>query len=75
MEKVKDSETVANAFKYFILTITESLSLHKIGNEDAISFSKDAFPVQLPGTKIISNTETEVKNIIRSLKSKELLGL
>jgi hypothetical protein len=41
-----------------------------MGNEDAISFLKDVFPVQLPGIKIIPSSKTELKSIIRSLKSK-----
>jgi hypothetical protein len=50
------------------LTVTKSLNLHQVGKEDAISFLKDAFPVKLPGIKIIPTTETEIKSIIHSLK-------
>jgi hypothetical protein len=64
MKKVKDAGTVPNAFNNFFLTITESLNLHQVGGEDAISFLKDAFP----GIKIIPTTETEIKSIIHSLK-------
>jgi hypothetical protein len=62
--KVKDPESVANTFNNFFLTITESLNLHKIGKEDAISFLKDAFPVKFPDIKIIPTTESEIKSII-----------
>jgi hypothetical protein len=41
-----------------------------VGREDAISFLKDAFPVKFLGIKIIPTTETEIKSIIHSLKSK-----
>jgi hypothetical protein len=58
--KVKDPETVAKAFNIFFLTITESLNLHIMGKEDAISFLKDAFPVKFPDIKIIPTTETEI---------------
>jgi hypothetical protein len=54
----------------FFLTITESLNLHKVEREDAVSFLKAAFP----GIKIIPTTETEMKSIIHSLKSKHSSG-
>jgi hypothetical protein len=60
--KVKDPETVANAFNIFFLTITESLNLHKMGKEDAISILKYAFPVKFPNIKIIPITQTEIKD-------------
>jgi hypothetical protein len=41
-----------------------------VGREDAISFLKDGFPVKFPSIKIIPTTETEIKSIIQSLKSK-----
>jgi hypothetical protein len=41
--KVKGSEKVANTFNHFFLTITESLNLHKEG-EDVVSFLQDFFP-------------------------------
>jgi hypothetical protein len=41
-----------------------------VGREDAVSFLKAAFPVKFPGIKIIPTTETEMKSIIHSLKSK-----
>jgi hypothetical protein len=47
----------------FFLTITESLSLHKMGKVDT-------FPVKLPGIKFIPTTETEIKTKIHSLKQK-----
>jgi hypothetical protein len=68
-EKVKDPVTVANAFNIFFLTITEGLKL-QVRNEYPISFLKDAFPVKFPDIKIIPTTETEIKSIIHSLKSK-----
>jgi hypothetical protein len=67
-KNVKDPETLANAFNSFSLTITESLNLHQLGREDAISFLKDAFPIKFPVLKIIPTTETEIKSIIHSLK-------
>jgi hypothetical protein len=39
-----------------------------VGREDAVSFLKAAFPVKFPCINIISTTETEMKNIIHSLK-------
>jgi hypothetical protein len=48
------------------LTITESLNLHQVGREDAVSFLKATFP----GIKIIPSTESEMKSIIHTLKSK-----
>jgi hypothetical protein len=63
--------TVGNAFNNFSLTVTESLNLHKMGKDGAISFLKDAFPVKFPGIKIIPTTETEVKSIIHFLKLKK----
>jgi hypothetical protein len=73
-EKVKDPVTVADAFNIFILTITEGLKL-EVRNEDPISFLKDAFHVKFPAIKIIPTTETEIKSIIHSLKSKKLVRL
>jgi hypothetical protein len=46
-----------------------------MGKEDAISFLKDAFPVKFPDMKILPTTETEIKGIIHSLKSKKLVRL
>jgi hypothetical protein len=66
--KVKDRGRVVNAFNNFFLTITESLNLHKMGKEDAVSFLKDTFPVKFPNIKIIPITETGIKSIIHSLK-------
>jgi hypothetical protein len=43
-EKTKDLETVSNDFNNFFLTITENLNSHQMGNENALSFLKDAFP-------------------------------
>jgi hypothetical protein len=45
---------------FFFLTIIESLNLHQVGREYAISFLKNAFPVKFPGIKIIPTTETEI---------------
>jgi hypothetical protein len=36
--KVKDPETVVNAFNNFFLTITESLNLYKMGKETLFHF-------------------------------------
>jgi hypothetical protein len=69
-----DPETVANAFNNFFLTISESLNLHKMGKEDAISFLKDAFPVTFHNIKSIPTTETEIKSIIHALESESLTG-
>jgi hypothetical protein len=45
-----------------------------MGKEDAISFLKDVFPVKFPNIKIVPTTETCIKSIIHSLKSKNLSG-
>jgi hypothetical protein len=66
-EKVKDLGTVANDFNNFFLTTTESLNLHQVGREDAVSFLKAAFPVKFPNINIIPTTETEMKSVILSL--------
>jgi hypothetical protein len=62
-EKAKDLEAVANDFNKFFQTITESLNLHQMGNKNAISFLKDAFPINFPSIKIIPTNEAEIKNI------------
>jgi hypothetical protein len=54
----------------FFLTITEGLKL-QVRNEDTISFLKD---VKFPDIIIIPTTETEIKSIIHSLKSKNSSG-
>jgi hypothetical protein len=59
---------VANGINTFFLTITVGLKLQQVRNEDAISFLKDAFPVKFPDVKIIPTAESEIKNIIHSLK-------
>jgi hypothetical protein len=58
---------------FFFSTITEGLKL-QVRNEDPISFLKDAFPVKFPDIKIITTTETEIKSIMHSLKSKNSPG-
>jgi hypothetical protein len=68
-ENVKDSEVIAEAFNTFLLTITENLNFHQEERGDDISFLKEAFPIKLPGVKIISTTETEIKSKIESLKA------
>jgi hypothetical protein len=73
-EKVKDLGTVANYFNNFFLTTTESLNLHQAGTEDAVSFLKAAVPVKFPSINIIPTTETEMKIVINSLKSKNSSG-
>jgi hypothetical protein len=73
-EKVKDPATVANAFNNFFLTTTEILNLHQAGSKDAVLFLKAEFSIKFPGIKIISTTETEIKNIIHSLTSKNSSG-
>jgi hypothetical protein len=55
-----------------ILTITENLNLNQEARGDAISFLKDAFPRKFHGIKTIPTTETEIKRIIHSLKTKTL---
>jgi hypothetical protein len=69
-EKAKDLETAANDFNTFFLAITENLNLHQMGNENALSFLKDAFPKKFPSIKIIPTNEAEIKNIISTLKPK-----
>jgi hypothetical protein len=44
------------------------------GEKSAISFLKDAYPVKFPDIKIIPTTETEIKSITRSLKSRNSSG-
>jgi hypothetical protein len=73
-EKVKDPGSVANAFNKFFLAITESLNLYQTGTEDAVSFLKAAFPVKITSINIIPTTETEMKSVINSLKSKNSSG-
>jgi hypothetical protein len=48
--------------------------LHQQARGDAISFLKDAFPRKFPGIKTIPTTETELKSIIHSLKTKNSSG-
>jgi hypothetical protein len=60
-EKAKDLETAANNFNKFFVTITENLNLHQMGNENALSFLKDAFPKIFPSFKIIPSNEAETK--------------
>lgn len=74
--KVKAAETVANAFNqtFFFLKITESITLHTMGKEDAISLIKETFPVQFPGIKIIPSTETGMKGMTHSLQLKKSPG-
>jgi hypothetical protein len=73
-EKVKDRRTAANAFNNSFLTITKGLDFNQVGREDTTSFLKYAFPTKLPGIKIILTTETEIKSIIETPKSKNLSG-
>jgi hypothetical protein len=56
------------------LQITENLNLHQEERGDVISFLKNAFPRKFPGIKTIPTTETEIKNIIHSLKAKNSSG-
>jgi hypothetical protein len=42
-EKIKYSEKFADALKSFFLSIAENLNLHQVGEENPISFLKDAF--------------------------------
>jgi hypothetical protein len=41
-----------------------------VGREDGFSFLKNAFPVKFTDIKIIPTTETEIKSIRHSHKSK-----
>jgi hypothetical protein len=59
-EKAEDLETAVNNF---FLTITENLNLYQMGNENALSFLKGAYPKEFPSMKIIPTNETEIKNI------------
>jgi hypothetical protein len=63
-----------NAFSNFHLTVTEKLNLQKFDKADAISFSKDSFPGNLPNIKKIPITEGEIKCKICSLKPKTFSG-
>jgi hypothetical protein len=49
--EVKDPETVANASNNFFLPITETLNLHQMEKEDAISFLKASFSLKCPALK------------------------
>jgi hypothetical protein len=73
-EKVKDPEVIANTFNTFLLTITENLNLHQEVSGDATSFLKEAFPRKFPGINTILTTETEIKSIIHSLRTKHSSG-
>jgi Notch-like protein len=73
-EKEKDLETAANDFKKIFLTITENLNLHQMGNENALSFLKDAFLKKFPSINIIPTNQAEIKNIICTQKPKNSLG-
>jgi hypothetical protein len=66
--KAEELETVANYFNKFFLTLAENLNLHQRGNENAYSILEDAFPTNFPTIKIIPTTETEIKNIIQTMK-------
>jgi hypothetical protein len=57
-----------HAFNTFFLIITVNLKLHEVGRDDATSFLKRHIP--FPGIKITPTTETPIKRIIYSLKSK-----
>jgi hypothetical protein len=72
-EKAKALEAVANDFNTFFLTITESLNSHQMGNENAFSFLKAAFPINFPSIKIIPTNEAEIKNIIGAMKPKQFI--
>jgi hypothetical protein len=51
-----------------------SLNLHKMGDKKMLFHFAASFPVNFPNIKTISTTETEIKSIIHSLKSKNLSG-
>lgn len=59
-EKVKDPKKVADAFKSFFLTASESFNLHQVRKEDVIFFLKDWFPFM----KFIETTEAEIKSTL-----------
>jgi hypothetical protein len=69
-EKAKALKTAANNFNKCFLTITENLNLHQMGNKNALSFLKDAFPKKFPSIIISPTNEAEIKNIIHTLKPK-----
>jgi hypothetical protein len=73
-EKLKDSEGIADAFNTTFLTIIENLNLHQEVRGDAILFLKEALPRKFPGIKIIPATETEMKSIMHSLKTRNSSG-
>jgi hypothetical protein len=66
--KVKSPEKVSDPFSSFFLTIAESLKIHQVGKEDAISCLTGSFLSKFPGIKSILTTETEIRSIIHSLK-------
>jgi hypothetical protein len=61
-------------FNTFFLIITVNLKLHQVGRDDATSFLRDTFTRDFPGIKITPTTETLIKRIIYSLKSKNSSG-
>jgi hypothetical protein len=69
-EKLKDPESMANAFSNFFLTVTEKLNVQKFQKRGATSFLKHSFPGNFPSIKITPITEAEIKSIICSLKPK-----
>jgi hypothetical protein len=65
---------VVDVFNSFVLSIAEKLNLHQAEKEDSISFLKDQFPCKFHCIKIFPTSETEIKNIILSLKQKNSSG-
>jgi hypothetical protein len=67
-EKLMDSANASNAFNNFFITVTEKLNILHIQKVDAISILNYSFPGNFLTIITISITESEIKNIIHSLK-------
>jgi hypothetical protein len=56
------------------ITTAGNLNLHQEVRGSAISFLREAYPRKFPFIKTIPTTETEIKNVIQSLKTKNSSG-
>ena len=69
-EKLKEPESLANAFNNYFLTVAEQLNVQKSEKGDAISLLKESFPGNFPSIKIIPFAETKIKCVMLSPKPK-----
>jgi hypothetical protein len=70
MEKLRTQKKLLVPSILFFLTIADNLNFLQEVSVDAISFLREVFPIKFPGIKTIPTTDTEIKNIIHSLKAK-----